>query len=172
MRSSNYIRDQINEKLDIKSEFEKYGIDYKEVSPNEYRILCPFHEEKTPSCFVNSEIKKFHCFGCQESGDLVKIFAKIADRPIFEYLENKSKDLKIEFPKDLRDIISQKRDSEIKKELWKLRRKYDDYCFLYRKLLKLSIKQPGISDTHVLLYQVENMLDYLEYRIRELKKVF
>ena len=41
-----------------------------------YKGLCPFHEEKTPS-FVVSEAKKiFHCFGCGASGDVFTFLMK------------------------------------------------------------------------------------------------
>lgn len=37
--------------------------------------LCPFHDEKTPSFFVYR--KRFKCFGCSESGDVVDFIQKI-----------------------------------------------------------------------------------------------
>ena len=36
----------------------------------EYKGLCPFHAEKTPSFSVNEEKGLFHCFGCGVSGDV------------------------------------------------------------------------------------------------------
>jgi DNA primase len=36
-----------------------------------YRGLCPFHQEKTPSFYVNAELGLYRCFGCQASGDAI-----------------------------------------------------------------------------------------------------
>lgn len=41
------------------------------------KILCPFHEEKTPSCHLYIESRTFHCFGCGEHGDNIKLTEKI-----------------------------------------------------------------------------------------------
>ena len=35
--------------------------------------LCPFHDEKTPSFYLYTETNTFHCFGCQEHGDTIKL---------------------------------------------------------------------------------------------------
>ena len=37
-----------------------------------YKGLCPFHGEKTPSFHVNRDKGFFHCFGCGAGGDVFK----------------------------------------------------------------------------------------------------
>ncbi len=38
-----------------------------------YWACCPFHHEKTPSFALNESDQYYHCFGCGESGDVVKL---------------------------------------------------------------------------------------------------
>lgn len=38
-----------------------------------YWACCPFHHEKTPSFAVNEADQFYHCFGCGESGDVIKL---------------------------------------------------------------------------------------------------
>ncbi|MBU0533538.1 MAG: DNA primase [Candidatus Omnitrophica bacterium] len=35
-----------------------------------YKTLCPFHQEKTPSFIISSEKQIFHCFGCGKGGNV------------------------------------------------------------------------------------------------------
>lgn len=35
-----------------------------------FKGLCPFHSEKTPSFYVNAQGQYFHCFGCGKTGDV------------------------------------------------------------------------------------------------------
>ena len=37
----------------------------------EYKGLCPFHADKSPSFTVNDDKGLFHCFGCGASGDVI-----------------------------------------------------------------------------------------------------
>jgi DNA primase catalytic core len=42
-----------------------------------YRGICPFHQEKTPSFFVHPGRKRFFCYGCHEGGDIVRFIQQI-----------------------------------------------------------------------------------------------
>ena len=41
-----------------------------------YKGLCPFHAEKTPSFTVDRDRQFYHCFGCNESGDVLSFVMK------------------------------------------------------------------------------------------------
>ena len=38
---------------------------------------CPFHSEKTASCFVYTDTSSFYCFGCGAGGDVITFIMKI-----------------------------------------------------------------------------------------------
>lgn len=38
----------------------------------EYKACCPFHQEKSPSFYVNDEKGFYHCFGCGAHGDAIR----------------------------------------------------------------------------------------------------
>ena len=40
-------------------------------SGRNFFVLCPFHNEKTPSFNVNDEDGFYHCFGCGAHGDVI-----------------------------------------------------------------------------------------------------
>lgn len=42
-----------------------------------FKALCPFHNEKTPSLMISSEKKIFKCFGCGAGGDIFEFLMKI-----------------------------------------------------------------------------------------------
>lgn len=45
-------------------------------SGSEHSGLCPFHEEKTPSFFVNSKKNLWYCHGCDTGGDAISFVMK------------------------------------------------------------------------------------------------
>jgi DNA primase len=66
---------EIKQKLSIVDLVGRY-VDLKK-SGNNYKGLCPFHSENTPSFMVSSELQIYKCFGCGEGGDIFSFFQKL-----------------------------------------------------------------------------------------------
>jgi len=56
-----------------------------------WRGLCPFHQEKTPSFYVDSDKQLYYCFGCGTGGDVFKFLM------LYE---------KLDFPEALRSLAT------------------------------------------------------------------
>lgn len=69
-------KEDIRNRLPLEDVIRDYNISLLR-SGRGYKALCPFHAEKTPSFHVNVEGQYFHCFGCEERGDLFTFVQKI-----------------------------------------------------------------------------------------------
>ena len=64
-----------------------------------WKGLCPFHGEKTPSFQVLEEKQFFHCFGCQKSGDVFKFLMELEGKSFVEVVEQLGQRFGVEVPR-------------------------------------------------------------------------
>ena len=67
--------EEIRNRADIVAIISEY-VTLKKSGKN-YRALCPFHAEKTPSFNVNADKQVFYCFGCQKGGDVITFLKEV-----------------------------------------------------------------------------------------------
>ena len=73
-----FIPDEVIEEIRQRADIIEVISDYvtlKKAGTN-YKGLCPFHQEKTPSFTVSQEKQLFHCFGCGIGGNIFTFFMK------------------------------------------------------------------------------------------------
>lgn len=64
---------EIRGRIDVVDLVQSYVPSLKKAGRN-YKGLCPFHQEKTPSFIVFPDSQNFHCFGCGKGGDIFTFF--------------------------------------------------------------------------------------------------
>ena len=69
------IIEEIKSRCDIANIISSY-INIKPSGTN-YKGLCPFHGEKTPSFYINTSKQIYKCFGCGEGGDVINFVMRI-----------------------------------------------------------------------------------------------
>lgn len=98
---------QIKQKLNIVDVIGDY-IELKKSGRN-YKGVCPFHIEKSPSFMVSQELQIFKCFGCGESGDVFGFVQKLEGVDFPTALEQLAEKAGIKVEKDLYDPHGKKK---------------------------------------------------------------
>ena len=64
----------------------------------EQRGCCPFHNEKTPSFYVNDEKGFYHCFGCSAHGDAIRWMTDQRGLPFMDAVKELAAEAGLEVP--------------------------------------------------------------------------
>lgn len=89
------ILNEIKMRLDIVDIISDY-VNLKRAGSN-FKGLCPFHSEKTPSFTVSPSKQFYYCFGCGESGDIITFIRKIENLSFPEAIERLARRAGIEY---------------------------------------------------------------------------
>lgn len=67
------------EEIKVRNDISEVISDYIQLRPSgsNYKGLCPFHNEKTPSFHVSTSKQIYKCFGCGEGGDVISFIMKV-----------------------------------------------------------------------------------------------
>lgn len=141
-------------------------------SGRNFKGLCPFHNEKTPSFMVSPDRQVFHCFGCGKGGSVIDF--------VMEYTH-------MEFPEALEELASRagvtlkerKSDSPDKKlkesiyEMNELASSYFTYLLTKHPLGEkalLYVKNRGITDKSIKTFGIGYSPNSWEALYQYLKK--
>lgn len=64
----------------------------------EMKGCCPFHNEKTPSFYVNDDKGFYHCFGCGAHGDVIRFMTDNMGLPFMEAVKQLAAEAGLELP--------------------------------------------------------------------------
>lgn len=95
----------------------------------DYKGLCPFHGEKTPSFHVNAEKGIFKCFGCGEGGD---VFAFVQKTKGLEFIDS-VRELARKYGVKLAESVEDRKEYDRRSQILMLYQQASEY---YLRLLR------------------------------------
>ena len=128
------IKDRLNI-LDIIGKYQKLI----KVGSN-YKSLCPFHNEKTPSFTINSQKQSYVCYGCGRSGDIFSYIMEKYKISFTEAMELLAAEANIEF-----NIKLNSQSSRSKKEIQNYYNIMTHIASYYNSNLKEYLKNNDIN---------------------------
>ncbi|MBU2543258.1 DNA primase, partial [Patescibacteria group bacterium] len=150
----------INERLPLKH------------SGRNWRGLCPFHGEKTPSFFVSEELQRYKCFGCGETGDVFNFLEKYEGMTFTEALRYVAERIGITLEKYKPSADDEQRDQLL--EVLNLAKEYYHYLLTDHKTGQKArdyLKARGTSQDSVQLFQLgyslpgwDGLIKYLHHK--------
>lgn len=87
--------DEIRVRSDIVEVVSQY-VALKRTGKN-YKGICPFHAEKTPSFTVNPSLQRWRCFGCGQYGDVFDFIMRIENVTFLDAVRILAERLGVEF---------------------------------------------------------------------------
>lgn len=118
MRYDERMIDQVQSAHDIVEVISQY-VKLKKNGRN-YKGLCPFHGEKTPSFMVQPEKQIFHCFGCSAGGDVFGFIMKYENLSFPEAVRQLAERAGIELPKWEKASDDASRESDQLYDIYKI----------------------------------------------------
>src|SRR3546814_15746534 len=64
----------------------------------EFKGCCPFHNEKTPSFYINDDKAFYHCFGCGAHGDAIRWMTDQRGLPFIDAVKELAQAAGMEMP--------------------------------------------------------------------------
>lgn len=83
----------------------------------EFKACCPFHNEKSPSFYVNDDKQFFHCFGCGAHGSIIDFVMRHDNLSFPEAVETLASQVGMQVPKSAPEDIEK---AEKQKNLYTL----------------------------------------------------
>ena len=105
-----------------------------------YKGLCPFHGEKTPSFTVSPTKGFYHCFGCGEHGTAIGFLMNYDNLPFPDAVEALAEMLGMEVPREAGAPEERRSEND---ELYALLREADQ---IYRNALRESPKRDRLPE--------------------------
>ena len=96
MRFSQEVLEKVREACDI-VEIVGEHVTLKKSGQN-YKGLCPFHSERTPSFVVSPSKEVYHCFGCGAGGNVFSFIMQVENLSFVEAVRSLAKRRGIELP--------------------------------------------------------------------------
>jgi DNA primase len=135
--------DEIKSRIDIYDLVSEY-VELKRSGSN-FKGLCPFHSEKTPSFMVSPSKQIYHCFGCNKGGDIFSFIMNYENMAFGDALSHLAEKAGVKIEKSPHSD----RDSSIKEGLYSIN---DEAMRFFAKNLsgsehaKTYLKERGIPD--------------------------
>ena len=89
---------EIKSRLDVADIVGEY-LPLKPSGTGPFKANCPFHNERTPSFFVSRPRQSWHCFGCDEGGDIFSFVQRMEGFGFREALQHLAGKAGVTLPK-------------------------------------------------------------------------
>ncbi|MDD3487526.1 MAG: DNA primase [Candidatus Moranbacteria bacterium] len=150
-----------------------------------WKALCPFHNEKSPSFMVSEERGSWHCFGCGKGGDVFSFVMEIEGVEFREALERLAQKAGVELKRtaNSEQRTANSRSKEVLYNILELATKWYEKNLWEGKGKEKALpylRERGLTDASIRKFRLgyapdgwRNMLEFLtkrEYAIEDISK--